>query len=87
MTSLKVVDGSVALFVTLSAEYTNEETEWLLETERVRVPRDHPLVRALVDIWHRDEQTGKLRASNPMNFAPVHDLEGRLAALLAEVLE
>jgi hypothetical protein len=54
MTSLKVEEGKATLYLALKAEYTNDETEELLSTRTVRVLRDHPLISALVDIWHGD---------------------------------
>ena len=66
MSSPKVTDGKVTLFLTLSAEFTNDETEPLLETKRMQVGEDHPLFCALTKIWHWDEQNGQSWADDPM---------------------
>jgi hypothetical protein len=86
MTTINVVDGTVTLFVTVSAEYTNEETEPILSTEPVRVPRDHPLVRALVDIWHLNDQGDGMWAEDPRDDPQVRALVDRLAETLATAL-
>jgi hypothetical protein len=82
MTSINVVDGIVTLFVTVSAEYTNEETEPILHTAPVRVPRHHPLVRALVT------DAGYIRRADGRDEDPaVVELRTRLAGALSWVLE
>jgi hypothetical protein len=67
MTTINVVDGTVTLFVTVSAEYTNQETEPILHTAPMCVERVHPLVRALVNDegfirWDRDPREDPLVA-------------------------
>jgi hypothetical protein len=84
MTTLKVTDGTATLFLTVSAEYTSEEIEPILCTETVTVPRDHPLIRALVDDggWIRRDSRDdpevqdllyRLRETLALFFGPLDD--------------
>jgi hypothetical protein len=73
MSSIKVEEGQVTLRLTLTADYTNEDHEPVLETKALRVPRDHPLVEALVDVWHLGEESGEIKiwVERPHNDANV----------------
>lgn len=83
MTSIKVIDGVATLYLTLSAEYTGDTTEPLLTSQALRVPRDHRLLRALVDTWRIDDQTGETWVDDPLNDPEAHALSAHLWEVLA----
>jgi hypothetical protein len=85
MSSITVNDqGEVTVFLTLSAMYSNETTEPLLETKTVQVPRDHAIVSGALDIWHLTEDKQAMWHEDPMDNVNVEMFMARLYDVIAE---
>lgn len=82
MSRPKIVDGKVNLFLTLSAVFTNDETEPLLATNAVRVSEDHPLFAALTKVWHVSERTGAMWNDDPNDDSKVRAFRSALEHVL-----
>jgi hypothetical protein len=65
-------------------EQTNDDVDPIFGTPWVEVPADHPLIEAMLAIWHVGDDGQSMYADDPMQDAAVAEFVHRLEALLAQ---